>query len=117
MIMKETSVLKRSATENFCSSWIRNGQLQLYTLILPTPFLSLFLLLKDERERERRRNKQASKPHCPNYKYRQKKGPLRCGWCQTPQLSWKSMFALQFVMRRFDVWCVCVYGFFYILNQ
>lgn len=29
MIMKETSVLKRSATENFCSSWIFNGQLLL----------------------------------------------------------------------------------------
>lgn len=34
MIMKETSVLEWSATQKFCSSWTRNGQLLLHTLAL-----------------------------------------------------------------------------------
>lgn len=110
MIMKETSVLKRSATENVCSSWIFNGHLLLQSLVLPTLFLSLFLFAERwKRKEEEEKKTQANKPHCPDYKYRQKKGPLRCGWCETPQLSWQRVFALQFFLRTFDVACVWIF--------
>lgn len=60
---------------------------------------------------------QANKPHCPDYKYRQKKRPLRCGWCETPQLSWQRMFALQFSLRTFDVVYVCIFLHFERMNE
>lgn len=110
MIMKETSVLKRSATENVCSSWIFNGHLLLQSLVLPSPVSFPFSSCWKMKEKGRGGEKnQANKPHCPDYKYRQKKGPLRCGWCETPQLSWQRMFALQSSLRTFDVVCVWIF--------
>lgn len=53
--MKETSVLEWSATQNFCSSWSRNGQLLLHALA--------FLFSPAEREKtEGEEEKQESKP-------------------------------------------------------
>lgn len=116
MFMKETSVLKWSATENFCSNWICNGQLLLQSLFLPTLFLSLFLLLKDERERKRRRKNSSKQTPLPRqYKYRQRKGPLRCGWCETPQLSWKSVCTS---ILSEKVWCcVCMDFSTFLINE
>lgn len=73
----------------------------------PPCFFPFFLLLKDERERKRRRKNSSKQTPLPRqYKYRQRKGPLRCGWCETPQLSWKSVCTSVLSEK---VWCcVCM---------
>lgn len=66
MIMKETSVLKRSATENVCSSWIFNGHLLLQSLVLPTPvsfpFSSCWKMKEKGRGGEKKPSKQTPQP-------------------------------------------------------
>lgn len=101
--MKETSVLKGSATENFSSSWICNGTISVIHSYSPHPIRFAFssaerLKRKGEGEKQERKENPL-----PRLQIQTEKGLLRCGWCQTPQLSWYGMFALQFTMRKFDV--------------
>lgn len=110
MIMKETSVLKSSATENVCSSWIFNGHLLLQSLVLSTLFLSHFLFAErwKRKEEEEKKHRQTN-PTAQTTNTDRKRGHWGVDGVKHQQLSWQRMFALQFSLRTFDVACVWIF--------